>query len=132
MTFHHKKDLSCYNLQCEETGVELGRGSYAIVVELSYKGLRCAGKKIYQTLYSGHIEDHIERFSEECNLISQLRHPNIVQFLGVYFQQGSEEVPILVLEYVPITLAQCLDRNQVSCFCPTRTGGRGESLRQVA
>ena len=33
-----------------ETGEELGRGSYATVVEVDYKGMRCAAKKIYSFL----------------------------------------------------------------------------------
>ena len=33
-----------------ETGEELGRGSYAAVIEVDYKGLRCAAKKIYNII----------------------------------------------------------------------------------
>ena len=29
---------------------ELGRGSYAVVLELKYRGLKCAGKKLYRAL----------------------------------------------------------------------------------
>ena len=32
------------------TGRKLGRGSYATVLELEYKGLKCAGKKIHEDL----------------------------------------------------------------------------------
>ena len=45
-------------------------------------------------------------FKEECHLISQVRHPNIVQFLGVYFQQGVQ-APILVMEFLPTNLTSC-------------------------
>ena len=103
-------ELRYYQLECQETGRELGRGSYATVVELTHKGLRCAGKKIYRVLFSqNNLEGHVERFTHECRLISELRHPNIVQFLGVYFEP-QQEVPVLVLEYLPLTLAQCLDQ----------------------
>lgn len=30
-----------------ETAKEIGRGSYATVIELDYKGLDCVGKKIH-------------------------------------------------------------------------------------
>ena len=33
-----------------ETDQELGRGSYAAVIEVYYKGVRCAAKKIYNVL----------------------------------------------------------------------------------
>ena len=32
------------------TGQELGRGSYATVLELKYMGLKCAGKKIHDIM----------------------------------------------------------------------------------
>ncbi len=102
-----RKDLQNYTLECDETGDELGRGSYASVVQLQYKGLKCAGKKIYQILYNQKVENLIARFSEECKMISELRHPNIVQFLGVYFEKNG--VPVLVMEYMPTTLSQCLE-----------------------
>ena len=72
-----------------ETDQELGHGSYASVVQLEYMGLKCAGKKIHDMLLrQGRGSYAIRRFMEECSLLSQVRHPNIVQFLGVYFRQG--------------------------------------------
>ena len=93
--------LQQYTLQgVRETGVELGRGSYAAVYTVEYKGLTCAAKIFHPTLY--HQEYAIGRFQEECALLSRLKHPNIVQFLGVY-EKGSEVVlPALVME--------CLDQ----------------------
>ena len=52
--------------------------------------------------------DTVRRFEEECRLLAQMRHPNIVQFIGVYFEEGSR-VPILVMEFLPTTLARCID-----------------------
>ena len=100
--------LQQYTLQgIQETGVELGRGSYAVVYTVEYKGLKCAAKNFHRELYQQ--EYSIHRFQEECAILSQLRHPNIVQFLGVYYQPGSI-LPALVMEYLPMTLAQCLDQ----------------------
>ena len=39
-------------------------------------------------LLQGDASDTVCRFEEECRLLSYVRHPNIVQFVGVYFQQG--------------------------------------------
>ncbi len=91
-----------------EIGRELGRGSYAAVVEVDYKGLRCAGKKIYRVLYEQGVGNLVSRFEEECRLLSQLRHPHVVQFLGIYFEPDTN-LPVLVMEFLPTTLAQCLD-----------------------
>jgi len=93
----------------EETGEELGRGSYAKVVAVLYKGLRCAAKKVHDVLRQYDDGNLLERFAGECTLLSGLRHPHIVQFLGVYFEQGSD-VPVLVMEYLPTTLTGSLDR----------------------
>ena len=91
-----------------ETGRELGRGSYAAVIEVDYKGLKCAGKKIYRVLHEQGVGNLVSRFEEECRLLSQLRHPHVVQFLGIYFDQDTN-LPVLVMEFLPVTLAQCLD-----------------------
>ena len=96
-------------LTARETGLEFGRGSYAAVVEVDYKGLRCAGKKIHRVLYEGQVDNLVRRFEEECRLLSQLRHPHIVQFLGIYFEVDTN-APVLVMEFLPTTLTQCLDR----------------------
>ena len=91
------------------TDRELGHGSYATVQELEYMGLKCAGKKIHDLLRQGNASYTLRRFEEECRLLSQARHPNIVQFLGVHFQRG-ERVPILVMEYLPTNLTSCIEQ----------------------
>ena len=92
------------------TDRELGHGSYATVLELEYMGLKCAGKKIHELLLrQGDASYTVRRFEEECRLLSQVRHPNIVQFLGVYFQQRVQ-APILVMEFLPTNLTSCIER----------------------
>ena len=92
---------------------ELGHGSYATVLELEYMGLKCAGKKIHELLLKqGDISYAIFRFEEECRLLSQIRHPNIVQFLGVYFQEGVQ-VPILVMEFLSTNLTSCIEQYSI-------------------
>ena len=92
------------------TDRELGHGSYATVQELEYMGLKCAGKKIHDLLLrQGDASYTLRRFEEECRLLSQARHPNIVQFLGVHFQRGVR-IPILVMEYLPTNLTSCIEQ----------------------
>ena len=92
------------------TDRELGHGSYATVLELEYMELKCAGKKVHELLLrQGGASYTVRRFEEECRLLSQVRHPNVVQFLGVHFQQGVP-APILVMEFLPINLTSCIDR----------------------
>ena len=91
----------------------LEHGSYATVLELEYKGLKCAGKKIHEVLLEQGAEHYsVRRFEEECRLLSNVRHPNIVQFLGVHFQRGVP-APILVMEFLPINLTSCIDEYNI-------------------
>ena len=90
------------------TEEEFGRGSYAVVLRVEYRGLKCAGKQLHPVLYEQGVGNIVRRFEEECRLLAQMRHPNIVQFIGVYFEEGSR-VPILVMEFLPTTLSRCID-----------------------
>ena len=93
------------------TDEELGHGSYATVLKLEYFGLKCAGKKIHDALLRQGSESYtIRHFEEECHILSQVRHPNVVQFLGIHFQLG-HKVPILVMEFLPMNLTSCIEQH---------------------
>jgi len=97
----------------EEKGREIGRGSYAVVEELDFRGLSCVGKSIHEELYDNASDrervDMLARFAAECELLSQVRHPHVVQFVGVHYKQGSR-LPVLVMERLDSTLSDCLER----------------------
>ena len=95
------------------TDHELGVGSYASVYEVNYLGLKCAGKKIHELLLrqgGRGITYALRRFEEECRLLSRLRHPNIVQFLGVYTERRVQ-APTLIMEFLPTNLSSCIDNH---------------------
>lgn len=48
--------------------------------------------------------DILSKFEKECHLLSNLRHPYIVQFLGVYIEKSSG-TPVIVMEYLPNSLS---------------------------
>ena len=97
----------------EDRGSELGRGSHASILQLEYMGLKCAGKKIHeQLLRRGDDSYGVRRFEEECRIHSQMRHPNIVQFLGFHFQPGLQ-APILVMEFLPTNLTACIEQYDI-------------------
>lgn len=97
-----------------DTGNLLGRGSYAEVRELRVGGRKCAGKKLHALLFaSASIEEKekmLSRFKIECSLLASLKHPNVVEFVGVYWESGSR-LPILVMEFLPLTLAAYVEEN---------------------
>lgn len=89
----------------------LGTGMHSTLLRVDYMGLKCAGKKIHMALLGQQqdISYMVQRFRDECEILSRLRHPNIIQFLGVHFQQ-EEHVPILIMEFLPLNLTQCLSK----------------------
>ena len=94
------------------TDIVLGHGRCTDVLQLEYMGLKCAGRKIREACLQeqeGGYSYAVHRLEEEFYLLSQVRHPNIVQFLGVHFQQGVP-APILVMEFLPTNLTSYIDQ----------------------
>ncbi len=50
------------------------------------------------------VGETVDRYQRECQLMAGLRHPNITQFLGLCFLEGSD-LPLLVME----KLEMCVD-----------------------
>ena len=85
------------------TGTRIGSGAYGRVDEVAVP-VGAAAKTIYaflQDIDGSEPDDEVPKavteFVRECLLMSTLRHPHIVQFLGVCFLQGSR-LPALVME----------------------------------
>ena len=101
----------------ESESRSLGSGAYGsveILVVGSYR-LKCAGKSIHNILLEAGndgVDNIKQKFISECKLMSSLRHPNIVQFLGICFLPGSS-LPILLMEYMNTNLASVLEAPQV-------------------
>ena len=83
------------------TDNELGRGSYGAVRVAAYQGKECVVKEIYQHFQTTQVQQKsrkiIDSFLSEINTLSDLRHPCIVQFLGIYYQNDLP-LPLLVME----------------------------------
>ena len=92
----------------------IGAGAYGSVVEVEIPGAVCAAKSVHR-LYQDHLNVAAEdiqisgaQFVKECQLLSTLRHPHIVQFIGVCFLPGSR-FPALVMERLFKSLHDELD-----------------------
>ena len=70
------------------TGNEIGRGAYGRVFEVNYEGTLCAAKEVHALLLQYAQGDDLQKikddFLSECQIWSTLRHPCIVQFLGLF------------------------------------------------
>lgn len=93
---------------------ELGRGSYADVFLVSHLGLPCAAKRYHlasRETEKSDLDMALKCFEHSCDVLSKLRHPNIVQFMGIYYDQtGGSSLPLLVFEQMSTTLTKCIDK----------------------
>ena len=94
------------------TGTELGAGAYGRVDEVEIP-VGAAAKTIYGVLHGNAgprdaVPKAVTEFVRECKMMITLRHPNIVQFLGVCFFPGSR-LPALVMERLLTSLHDFLD-----------------------
>ena len=94
------------------TDSKLGRGADATVYEVEWNGTVCAAKRLHEILLGdqslGGVEKLIGNFEAECLTWSKLRHPGVVQFLGVYFERNSR-LPVLVMEKMDTSLRTHLE-----------------------
>ena len=96
---------------------EKGRGSYGAVYEVRLNGVPCIAKRLHDILVGRGLEEPVskegktkmlQRFREECVLLSSLRHPNIVQMLGVHYGGRDEADISLIMEYMHMDLEHCM------------------------
>ena len=95
-------------------GEEIGRGAHGRIVAATWEGTPVAVKEIH-SLFS-EVASDIEfnalkkSFLRECERSNQLRHPNIVRFLGICFIQEAP-IPRLVMERLQCDLNHLLVRH---------------------
>ena len=101
---------------------QLGKGSYGAVYKAMYDDLPCAGKILHPTLFQFNDpgEKHtMERFQQECSFLSAIRHPNIIQYLGVH-NDPDTNLPVLLMELMEDNLTNFLDLSQEPLPCHTQ------------
>ena len=96
----------------------LGIGSYGKVCKAKCDDLLCAAKLIHETLFDPTAQQQIEsqrehrlpmrRFEQECEFLSTIRHPNIVQYLGIY-RDPDTGLPALLMELMDDSLTHFLE-----------------------
>ena len=96
----------------------LGIGSYGKVCKAKCDDLTCAAKLLHETLFdpsSPRVLDEkekrpIRKFEQELELLRGLRHPNIVQCLGIYYEDPNTGLPVLMMELIDESLTTFLEK----------------------
>ena len=92
----------------------LGIGSYGAVYKAKCDTLPCAAKILHPTLFQTHdpgARKIVQRFEQECDFLNSIRHPHIVQYLGVAKDQESG-LPVLLMELMDTNLTKFLEQSQ--------------------
>ena len=92
---------------------ELGVGSYGAVCKAMCDNLPCAAKILHRTLFqftAPRTTSVMQKFEQECRLLSAIKHPHIVQYLGTYHDPESK-LPVLLMELMDESLTQFLERS---------------------
>ena len=96
-------------------GDEISRGAYGVVYRGTLGTRPVAIKKIHQLLLDcakerrEELEGILKGFRDECELMEAAKHSNVVEFIGVFDQDGSA---LLVMELMHQTLEEFLEKNR--------------------
>ena len=88
----------------------LGSGAYGQVCRATLDELPCAAKLLHAILLDPDRPRNRTLFEQECHFLSEIRHPNIVQYLGVA-QDEESGLPILLMELMDDSLTHFLEQS---------------------
>ena len=95
---------------------QLGSGAWGSIYAAEIDSSGCIAKRLHDILIGAGREENIsqqeyqaltQKFHQECLFLSQVRHPNIVQFMGVHCSDKNRSDMTLFMERLPIDLHRC-------------------------
>ena len=91
----------------------LGVGSYGAVCKAMCDDLPCAAKILHPALFqytAPGTKSVVRKFEQECRLLSAVKHPHIVQYLGMY-RDPESRLPVLLMELMDENLTRFLEQS---------------------
>lgn len=97
----------------EVTDTNLGKGRFSSIMKGNFRGLQVAVKKVHPGLIS-EVNEKLVRW--EINLLAQIRHPNLVLFLGAALSdsESKEESTLIVTELLHTSLRSAYQQGNIS------------------
>ena len=95
---------------------QLGHGSYGAVYKAKCDQLPCAAKVLHPTILDPTdpgVGKVMQQFQQECAFLENIRHPNIVQYLGMT-RDPESRLPVLLMELLDESLTKMLECSQQS------------------
>ena len=92
----------------------LGTGAYGQVCKAKLDELPCAAKLLHPILVDWtdpKNQTNLRKFEQECRFLSEIRHPNIVQYLAVV-QDRESGLPVLLMELMDTSLTHFLEQSE--------------------
>jgi serine/threonine protein kinase len=93
-----------------------GTGAYGYVFKVSVRGVERIAKKLHSSFVDAsrvsvrERESIASKFRSECVILSKLRHPNVVQFIGVHYGRRRRDLT-LIMECVNSDMDEYLSVN---------------------
>ncbi|XP_019851412.1 PREDICTED: uncharacterized protein LOC109581597 [Amphimedon queenslandica] len=89
---------------------ELGRGGWGVVWVGQFRGHSVAVKELHEAIRSSL---YLENLHREINTMSQLRHPNLLQFIGAVLDHPSGN-PMIITEVMDTSLRKAYERKELT------------------
>ena len=113
--FHTERsssDIEPWKVACNkvEKGAEIARGGWGTI---SKGNVSVAIKELHGALAH---QSYIDQFRREMQILSQVRHSNLVQFIGAVFDQENgapRAIPLIIIELLDTNLRSAYEKGQL-------------------
>ena len=110
-----KADITPWKVSRSDVRIvsEIGVGAWGTVARGTCNGQQVAIKYPHQLILN---EDTLKRLERETELMTQVRHPNLIRIVAAVFDEQSHRFrapPMIITEILDMNLRQCYERGQL-------------------